>query len=171
MWSRMTFAASFAALSLGGCGAESQRNVEAADSAASIDAIRAREALASRAFATRDLDAIADGIAPNGKLTLPNGVLTGPDQLRAAHAEFFKDPAFLVQFESDQIEVSQSGDLAYSRGRYASRRTDPASHQPVPVRGTFLRVWRRQDDGIWRKVEAFYVPSPPATPPKANVGQ
>ena len=164
MKSRMAFAAFLAALSLSACEPEGQRqrasNVQERDNAAIIDAIRAREALANRALATGDLDAIADGIAPNGKLTLPNGVLTGPDELRAAHVELFKDPAFLVQFESDQIEVSRSGDLAYSRGRYASRRTDQASGKPMTVRGTFLRVWRQQDDGIWRKVEAFYVPSP-----------
>jgi uncharacterized protein (TIGR02246 family) len=160
-----------AALQVGGCGPQTDPNGNrpaqaAADSAEIIEAIRARETLASRALAARDLDAIADGIAPNGTLTTPSGKMTGPDELRAAHVEFFKDPAFQVEFVSDQIEVARSGDLAYSRGRYASRHTDPTSHLPVTERGTFLRVWRRQDDGIWRKVEAFYVPSPTGSAPR-----
>jgi ketosteroid isomerase-like protein len=49
------------------------------------------------------------------------------------------------------VEVAQSGELAYSRGSYRNRYLDPQGNA-IEDRGTYLTIWRKDEEGMWRVV-------------------
>ena len=75
-----------------------------------------------------------------------------------------KDPAFDVNFSSDKVEVSDSGDLAYSRGHFTEKYTDPKTRQVASNSGSYITVYKKQDDGSWKVVEDFTAVEPAAAP-------
>ena len=52
-------------------------------------------------------------------------LMTGKDAIRAGLKEEFADPNASLDFHPDKVEVSKSGDLAYSQGMYTFTSTDP----------------------------------------------
>jgi uncharacterized protein (TIGR02246 family) len=138
-----------------------------ADTAAIADAIRAQEAQWNRDYAARDGAAVAAHYAPDGTLAAPGAPLAvGPDAIRAADRAMLADPAFQLEFAADRVEVAASGDLAYSRGHFTLRTTDPASRRPATIAGSYLTVWQKQADGSWKVVEDMITPGPmPAAAP------
>jgi ketosteroid isomerase-like protein len=57
----------------------------------------------------------------------------------------------LLSWAADFADVSQSGDLGYTYGRYTYSYTDSTGTR-VENRGVFHTVWKRQEDGSWRFV-------------------
>ena len=139
----------------------------AADTAAIAEAIRAQEAQWNRDYAARAGAAVAAHYAPDGTLRAPGAPLAvGPEAIRAADRAMLADPAFQLEFAADRVEVAASGDLAYTRGHFTLRTTDPASRQPATIAGSYLTVWRKQADGSWKVLEDMITPGPmPAGPP------
>ena len=60
--------------------------------------------------------------------------------------------------------ANPSGDLASSRGHFSLTMTDKATNKPVTTTGSYLTVFKRQDDGSWKAVEDFITPGPAAAP-------
>jgi len=56
-----------------------------------------------------------------------------------------------LSWKPDFVDVSASGDLAYTYGQYTYSYTDSTGN-PVEHRGVFHTVWKRQSDGSWRFV-------------------
>jgi len=56
-----------------------------------------------------------------------------------------------LTWSPDFVDVSKSGDLAYTFGNYAFEATD-SSGQSVSDTGVFHTVWRKQADGQWKYV-------------------
>ena len=56
-----------------------------------------------------------------------------------------------LSWEPDFVDVSASGDLAYTYGKYTYSFTDSAG-TTVENEGVFHTVWKRQADGSWRFV-------------------
>ena len=54
-------------------------------------------------------------------------------------------------WKPDFVDVSSSGDLGYTYGKYISTRTDSLGMVKRDT-GIFHTVWRRQADGKWRFV-------------------
>jgi ketosteroid isomerase-like protein len=50
-----------------------------------------------------------------------------------------------------KIEVSRSGDLAYSFGDYTYMASDSLGHIDT-LTGNFCTIWKRQPDGMWKFV-------------------
>lgn len=63
--------------------------------------------------------------------------------------DFYK--AASVSWSPDFIEVSSSGDLAYTYGTYTWKSTDTSGH-PIELKGIFHTVWKKQADGTWKYV-------------------
>ena len=156
-----------AAVSLGGCMKE---KAGATDPAAISNAIKADEKKWNDEFQAhpRDLEALvshyaddADFIAPGLKLT------SGATEIRKAYAEGLTDPNFNITFAADKVDVAKAGDLATSRGRFEQTYTDPASKQKVKVVGSFLTVYKKQDDGSWKAVQDWAVADPGKPTPVA----
>jgi ketosteroid isomerase-like protein len=56
-----------------------------------------------------------------------------------------------LDWKPDFIDVSKSGDLAYTYGSYAFSAPDSSGVESTS-RGVFHTVWKRQDDGSWKFV-------------------
>ena len=57
----------------------------------------------------------------------------------------------MLSWEPDFVNVSASGDLAYTYGQYTYSYTD-STGATVEHQGVFHTVWKRQADGAWRFV-------------------
>ncbi len=56
-----------------------------------------------------------------------------------------------LEWQPDFVDVSTSGDLAYTYGQYSLQAVDQ-SGQEVKSEGVFHTVWKRQASGEWRYV-------------------
>jgi len=56
-----------------------------------------------------------------------------------------------LSWEPDFVDVSASGDLAYTYGQFTYSYTDSLG-SAVESTGVFHTVWKRQSDGSWRFV-------------------
>jgi ketosteroid isomerase-like protein len=70
-----------------------------------------------------------------------------------------QDPDASLSWEPDRVEMSQSGDLGYTYGRYQSRRK--SSNGSTVVRtGKYVSIWRKEKDGRWRVALDIGSPDP-----------
>jgi len=56
------------------------------------------------------------------------------------------DTAYTLTWSPSAADVSQSGDLGYSYGTYTLQMRDTALY------GTYVSIWKKQDDGKWKFV-------------------
>jgi len=75
------------------------------------------------------------------------------------------DPALTLKFQPSQVEVSKSGELAYTFGRYTMTITDPASKKVINDKGTYVTVYRKQPDGSWKAAQDAAITEIAPTPP------
>lgn len=147
-----------AALALVACNQQPAKT----DTAAIERQLQVNEARWNRAYAERDAEALAAMYADDAALANPGEPLVrGKDAIGQATAAFAADPNLKVTFEANRIQVADSGDLAYTRGRYVLTMTDADSSKPVTSTGHYLTVWQKQADGSWKAVEDFITPGAP----------
>jgi uncharacterized protein (TIGR02246 family) len=163
---RIAAASLACALLVSGCGSSSAPQPNArpvtGDPAAQI---AAEETQWNREYAARDLEHLLAHYAPDATMKLAGAPPLSGGWIRTSMATAVNDPAFAMTFAHDRIEVSHSGDLAYSRGHYQMTLTDRQTGQPTTEYGTYLTVWQRQADGRWKVIEDFTVPGPRPSPP------
>lgn len=118
-------------------------------------------------WASHDVNRIVSHYAADGTLIAPGMArMTGADQIRAGVTQLVADPNFELRFTLDKVDVAGSGDLAYTRGTFSIRTTDPATHQANTESGNYVTTYRRQDDGTWKAVDDISSPgAPPAAAP------
>ena len=88
--------------------------------------------------------------AEDARLLPPNlPAVTGRAAIGAAFREFLGGGMGGLVIDAYEIEVAESGDLAYGTGTFSLAR-------PAPDRGKFLEVYRRQADGSWRCVADMF---------------
>jgi uncharacterized protein (TIGR02246 family) len=63
------------------------------------------------------------------------------------------DPAFTLKLTTVGVDVSDSGDLGYTRGTYVFALTDPQSKQVIHDHGNYVTVYRKAADGSWKATE------------------
>ena len=157
-------AAVAAALALAGCSREEgavTANSASVDTAAAANEIRAAEAQWNRDYASRNVEAIVAHFADDAIMAGPGSApLNGSQAIASAVRSMTADPAFRLEFAPDRVEVAGSGDLGFSRGRFALTSTNPRTGGPGTMRGTYLTVWRKAADGRWRAVEDMVTPGP-----------
>ena len=123
--------------------------------------LKRNEASWNQAYASRDAAKLAGAYANDAALANPGAPLvTGGDAIRKETGGFAADPNLKVQFASDRIQVAASGDLAYTRGHYTMTATNPTTKQAENSAGSYLTVWQKQPDGMWKAVEDFVTPGP-----------
>ena len=79
-----------------------------------------------------------------------SNVLKGKDAIRKQYESFPRKGAIL-EWTPDFADVSSSGDLGYTYGKYKLTSTDSLGHV-TQNEGVFHTVWKRQADGLWRFV-------------------
>ena len=79
-----------------------------------------------------------------------NRLIQGKEAISAYFAQYF-DPAATLEWTTEFVEVSSSGDLAYTYGPYTFKVKDPQGQESVN-QGYFHTVWKKQADGSWKFV-------------------
>lgn len=147
-----------AAAALAAC----QANAPQVDAAAIQAELQQNEERWNRAYAERDAEALASMYAEDAALANPGEELVrGKESIREATAAFAEDPNLKVSFRANRIQVAQSGDIAYTRGRYLLTMTNADTGKPESSTGHYLTVWQKQPDGSWKAVEDFITPGGP----------
>ncbi len=79
-----------------------------------------------------------------------NNLIKGKASIKEALESSGLDNARL-EWEPEFVSVSESGDLAYTYGKYRISKTDEEGKKQS-VDGIFHTVWKRQKDGGWKFV-------------------
>jgi len=130
----------------------------------------AQDEAAITEFNKRYLRAINDGdSATLASLTTPEHIMIAPGRPPIVGKEA-NDAANARVAQTAKIEETWapeetfiSGDLAYQRGTFTVAATPKAGGTTRNMRGTFLRIYKRQPDGAWRMVRDMFNTDQPAT--------
>jgi ketosteroid isomerase-like protein len=151
-------------LTLGGCGKSTAGKAGSADSAK--QAINADAAKWNKDFKAKDTEALSGHYADDAFLVAPG--VTGADgstAIRQVYATASTDPAFEVHFTVDKTDGASGGDMAYARGKFTEKYTDKKTGKVMTTSGSYLSVYKKQDDGGLKVVESFVDADPDATKP------
>jgi uncharacterized protein (TIGR02246 family) len=139
---------------------------------ADVAALKSNELQWNQDFASKDADKLAAHYADDAILIVPGMPSTsGKDAIHTALKQMTSDPALSLKFQASKIDVSKSGDLAYTQGSYTLTVTDPQTKQIINDHGSYVTTYRKQPDGTWKAVADIAssdVP-PPAPAPPAEV--
>lgn len=80
-----------------------------------------------------------------------NSLIKGKDDLRTSYGKSLTSGAISLTWAPDFVDVSSSGDLGYTYGRYVYKSTDSLGNS-TSNEGIFHTVWKRQRDGSWKFV-------------------
>lgn len=157
--------AGFAALLLTGCNPAPPDTRDA-----DMKALKDMETQWNQDFVSKDTSKLAAHYAENAVLMNPGmPASNGKDAIRKMLAEMVADPAFALKFQPSRVEVSKSGDMAFTQGSYTMSMTDPASKQVINDHGSYVTTYSKQADGSWKAVADIAVSEvPPPPPPEAK---
>jgi len=150
------------AIALSGCGKQGATGAASADEVKT--AIKADEKAWNDDFKKKDVERLVGHYADDAYFVAP-GVkpASGSTEVRKAYANGMSDPNFSISFASDKIDGS--GDLAYSRGRFTEKYTDPKTQKVMEHSGSYVTIYKKQSDGSWKSVEDFAVADPDSDKP------
>ena len=98
--------------------------------------------------------ALAANMHPQGVVIRPGVTLTGSEEVaRGLTAPAGAGPMY---WQPDRVEVSNSGDMGMTSGRYVQVVTGSEA-----VQGRYVVVWRRDTDGQWKILTETRIPDPP----------
>jgi ketosteroid isomerase-like protein len=158
-----------AALALAGCQYEGRMGHHEADTAKIAEELKAKETGWQNDYRAKNLESLVAQYSDDAALAGPGDPLaTNAADRRKMLEAMTSDPNFALSFASDRILVAKSGDLASSRGHFSLTMTDKATKKPTTMTGSYLTVFRKQDDGSWKAVEDFITPGPAAAAPAAK---
>jgi ketosteroid isomerase-like protein len=127
--------------------------------------IRDIEAARVKTAAAKDLDAYVNYFADDAAMLMPNAPLfTGKQPIKEALKPLMDDPNFSLSFLPNKVEVSKSGDLAFTQGPYKMSFSDMRGNK-FEDEGKYLTVWRKGPDGTWKAVEDTFMTDLPLPPP------
>ena len=110
----------------------------------------------------KDVDTVLSFFADDASSFPPNApIVTGIEAIRARLSEEYSGPRFAISWQTTKVEVSRSGDLAYSHGTYEETVNDPEGN-PVTDKGKWVTVWEKQPDGTWKVVADIWNSDQPA---------
>ena len=116
----------------------------------SSQSIRAMLRAFNQATAERGAAGWVSFFAPNGSMISAGvGEVQGAEAIQATMEGAFADASYRLTWEPSRAEVSASGDLGYTVGRYTSVRVGNLG-QEVRSSGLYVSIWRRQEDGSWK---------------------
>ena len=87
--------------------------------------------------------------AEDAVLMRNNTLVIGKEALRESFQESPENVSLI--WKPDFVDVSASGDLGYTYGKFIYTSTDSLGNENV-AEGIFHTVWKRQADGTWKFV-------------------
>lgn len=142
---------------------------------AGVDPAAQRQAVldADRQFAAETLerggDGWADYFAEDAVMYPASGKIEGREKIREVMTRAMTPEAPKLMWEPEDAVVAQSGDLAYSVGRWQSV-ADPDGEKTVLTQGYYLTVWKKTPAGEWRVAADMGNQDQPAAPPSSQPG-
>jgi ketosteroid isomerase-like protein len=113
------------------------------------EVLAADKAFCAKALKDGPQAAFESVIADNGKLL--SEIRTGKDAVRTVFMQL--PPSARVSWEPSYVDVADSGDLAYTWGRYTWTIPNVTPGKPpVMHRGTYVTIWRKTNYGVWKVV-------------------
>jgi ketosteroid isomerase-like protein len=134
----------------------------AAGAPADPRSLREADAALARAVAGGDRAAFAALLAEDTCFSDGGRPLSGRASVVAAWNELFAPDGPRLTWEPELAELSATGDLGYTAGRYRLQAADAAG-RPVVREGRYVTVWRREADGAYRAVADSPLRPPPAS--------
>ncbi|MCI0408057.1 MAG: DUF4440 domain-containing protein, partial [Acidobacteria bacterium] len=132
-------------------------------------ALREMEAKLDAAVAAKDSQAFLALWAEDAAMFPPGEpVVVGKEKILGEWAPILTDPNVSLTWSPDKAEISGSGDLGYTYGKYlwTGKGSDG---QPARRNGKYVTIWRKGPDGKWRVVVDLGTPSdPPASTKPAS---
>jgi uncharacterized protein (TIGR02246 family) len=152
--------AGLAACSQGG-GGGSAPAAGSADTSQDAAAIRAGETQWAQDWKNHAVEPVVERYSHDADL-MPPGMAPahGADAIRAALTEVLADPKFSLTFAPEKVVVANSGDLAYTTGKYSQTATDPKTKAVVHETGTYVTVYHKAANGDWKAVADINTPGP-----------
>ena len=98
--------------------------------------------------------ALASVIHPSGMVIRPGVTLSGPEEISAGLAP--PNNGGPMYWQPDRVEVSNSGDMGMTSGRYVQVITGAEAQQ-----GRYIVIWRRDGAADWKILTETRVPDPP----------
>jgi len=140
-----------------------ERDTPPAEAPAATDEVAALLAwermLAARSVGDGTLAAYAEALAPEGRLYRDRACpVSGADEVR----ELLAERGAVMHWEPTEARVSDSADLAYTRGSYEI--VEQAGEETPVESGYYVRTWRRDADGTWKITLDVTSPAPPRQP-------
>ncbi len=136
--------ATLVVLAVSGCAPQVHMEAEAAAirEATDVEWLEAGQA--------KDLDLWVSFHTDDASLLPPNApIVTGKEAIRAFVSKLISTPGWAASWQTTKIEVSRSGDLAYSYGTQKTT-VDDAEGNPVTDQQKWVAVWKKQPDGSWK---------------------
>jgi uncharacterized protein (TIGR02246 family) len=152
---------------LAGCGRARAERPQAADPAASRQAIRGADSAFAAAAAAHDLEASVASLTADAIMFPPDQPpVVGRDAIREYMRQSFATPGFTISWTTDTVVVAADGDLAYSfaRSRYTFPARSGAPGATDTAYGKGVNVWRRDADGRWRATADIWNGAPVLPP-------
>src|SRR5690606_22565999 len=109
-----------------------------------VKEVEARERAFAKTMADRDLEAFRSFLSDDVIFFSGPEPLRGPEAVVAWWARYFEGDEAPFSWEPDQVEVLESGSLAFSTG--------PVYGVSGEIIGRFNSVWRLEAPGTWRIV-------------------
>ena len=75
--------------------------------------------------------------------------LASTDEVISYYARSFADPLFSLDCKQEYVDVSESGKMAWSRGKCKATFSGPDGKE-ASGGSRWLKVWIKQPDGTWR---------------------
>ncbi len=149
-----------------GCSPASQSVVDSRD--VDMEAIRQADLAWAAAQASDGLDGTMSFYLDDAILLPPNRPMAiGKEAIREASG-FIASPGFSVSWRPMKIEVARSGDIGYAIGTFEGTSVDSAGN-PVPAKGKYVEIWKKQADGSWKVAADMFSPdSPPDRAPEGG---
>jgi ketosteroid isomerase-like protein len=89
--------------------------------------------------------------ADDAVLLRNNILIKGKEEFKESFAKRFVSEKVSLTWAPDFVDVSSSGDLGYTYGKYVYTSTDSLGNS-TSNQGIFHTVWKRQRDGSWKFV-------------------
>lgn len=152
------------ALTVGAC--DKVAGTKGADPDSVKKAIKADEAKWNQQIKSTNIEALMNHYTDDAYFVAPGvAPAEGSTAIRQIYANAGTDPAFQLQFASDKIDVSQGGDMAYAQGKFTEQYTDRKTGKVMSGSGSYLTVYKKQDDGSWKATEDFAAVDPDSVKP------
>jgi ketosteroid isomerase-like protein len=89
--------------------------------------------------------------ADDAVLLRNNELIKGKEAIKASYERRFPSGNVSLTWAPDFVDVSSSGDLGYTYGKYVYTSIDSLGNS-TSNEGIFHTIWKRQSDGTWKFV-------------------